>query len=127
MDVSSGKRHTKTIIDRRYKLAREVREQWDKPHFYLAQYLDTIAHSLVVDTATSGQGLHKLEPYHAYMAATIDAYCKSVGHAAEPPILESLPRMLTLWFHFTALDIPASTTPIRSKRTAGAKAVEDIA
>lgn len=124
MMIESQQRHGKSIINR-YKATLLLSRKWEQAHFELAKYYEYLYHEYhnngagaahgVSSTATStGSAVSSNSEYeqkmHAYdsLQKAIIKYGDSIKLGSKF-VLESIPRMLTLWLSFTSLQDPQST------------------
>jgi hypothetical protein len=117
--VQSKQQLGKPIVDR-FKAAQELRPGWSTAHFELARYLERLAESkgkeMEACGALSGERLSTsqlpmeagselglLQAYAQYLLQALEQFGKALQHGGGEHVSRSLPRMLTLWFSFTAL------------------------
>ena len=125
MMIESQQRHGKSIINR-YKATLLLSRKWEQAHFELAKYYEYLYHeyhnngagaagvSSTSSTTSAGSvGIsnseyeQKMHAYDSLLKAVIK-YGDSIKLGSKF-VLESIPRMLTLWLSFTSLQDPQST------------------
>jgi hypothetical protein len=129
--VESKTKHGATIIER-FKLVAELRQKWDVAHFELARYCEELYHDAKVkekadrvaaSSATAAQSSGKQSSSRgssnsvafderetprsfAYISVAIQQYNKCINCSEGTAlIVRALPRMLSLWFSFTASSV----------------------
>ena len=129
MMIESQQRHGKSIINR-YKAALLLSRKWEQAHFELAKYYEYLYHeynnnstSALPGSSTSSSGSvvvssnseyeQKMHAYDSLQKAIIK-YGDSIKLGSKF-VLESIPRMLTLWLSFTSLQDQQSTAGVRGK------------
>lgn len=126
MMIESQQRHGKSIINR-YKATLLLSRKWEQAHFELAKYYEYLYHEYhnngagaarVSSTSSSTNSAGNVgtsnseyeQKMHAYdsLQKAIIKYGDSIKLGSKF-VLESIPRMLTLWLSFTSLQDPQST------------------
>lgn len=110
--VESGLRSGSEAIER-YKLLSALSPKWERAHFHYAKYLDYVLESRISFVATQRGGNSDDETArakiiigekscHKYIMEAIKEYMEALT-LGQKHVFQALPRMLTLWFDFNAI------------------------